>query len=70
MYVHQIKSIGLVFYPFFTKKRPESPQIVYSSTDHNYGVLLGGFGSHFGAIWDKFESILRPNSKLLKPFLD
>ena len=41
------------------KKGPESPQIVYSSTAHNYRVLLGGFGSHFGAIRDEFESILK-----------
>ena len=45
-----------------------TPQIVYSSTDHNYRILLGWFGSHFGSIWDKFESIWKPNCKQLKQF--
>ena len=65
---YQIYKFGASFTPFFTQKWPEWPQIMYSSTDHNCRVLLGSFGSHFGAIWSKFESIWRPNSKLLKTF--
>ena len=53
---------------FLTQKWPYCHKIMYSCTDHNFSVLLGVFESHFVAIQGKFESIWRPNSKLLIPF--
>ena len=39
-----------------------------SSTDHNYRVLLGSFGSQFGAIQGKIDYIWRPNCSFWSHF--